>query len=29
MTHARTLRLGCRFADKKFEQLVESTRIGS
>jgi hypothetical protein len=29
MTHARTLRLGCRFADKKFEQLVESTRGGS
>ena len=29
MTHARTLRLGCRFADKKFEQLVESTRSGS
>jgi curved DNA-binding protein CbpA len=29
MTHARTLRLGCRFADKNFEQLVESTRSGS
>jgi hypothetical protein len=29
MSHARTLRLGCRFSDKKFEELIESTRSGT